>query len=557
MAEGCDPPHRSASVAVRPWRVPSAPPRVASDPPRSPRADPPRRRVEVPPAGGHRVLRGSPGRPGDPRALGRVHVDHRRPGSPGGRRRATTRPPGRTARFPSASTRRSAAAPISPCLVWLHGGAFRMGDLDMPEADWTAREICERAGAVVVSVDYRLCVGGVTYPVPHEDTVAAVRWVRDNAAALGVDADRISLGGASAGGNLAAGATLRLRDDDGWCPANLLLAYTTLHAVVPPAVAVAGAAAGRRPAAAPVPAGGPPGITENYLGGPASRADGYAMPANAVLEGLCPVLLLNSEYDDLRASAEAFAGQLAVAGRGRPAGARPGDAARLPEPARRHRAGRRGTEPDGGGRRGRARPGPGVTPNPLLPGFNPDPSIVLADGAYYLVTSTFEYLPGLPVYRSTDLVEWTQIGNVATRPEQVDLEKVPTPGGVWAPTIRYRDGVFYVIVTVMLGGRGLRRLHRDRPGRPVERRHADPGGRRHRPRPGLGRRRHRVRHLRRLPARDPPGAGRPGDRRGAGGGPAAVVGHGSLRPRGAAPVPPRRRTGTCSSPRAAPTAATR
>jgi beta-xylosidase len=58
------------------------------------------------------------------------------------------------------------------------------------------------------------------------------------------------------------------------------------------------------------------------------------------------------------------------------------------------------------------------------------------------------------VYRSADLVEWTQIGNVATRPEQVDLEKVPTPGGVWAPTIRYRDGVFYVIVTVMLGGRG-------------------------------------------------------------------------------------------------------
>jgi len=92
--------------------------------------------------------------------------------------------------------------------------------------------------------------------------------------------------------------------------------------------------------------------------------------------------------------------------------------------------------------------------NPLLPGFNPDPSIVRADDAYYLVTSTFEYLPGIPVYRSTDLVEWTQIGNVATRPEQVELKEVPTPGGVWAPTIRYRDGVFYVIVTVMLGGRG-------------------------------------------------------------------------------------------------------
>ena len=51
-------------------------------------------------------------------------------------------------------------------------------------------------------------------------------------------------------------------------------------------------------------------------------------------------------------------------------------------------------------------------PNPLIPGFNPDPSIVAVDGGYYLVTSTFEYLPGIPVYRSTDLVEWEHIGNV-------------------------------------------------------------------------------------------------------------------------------------------------
>jgi acetyl esterase/lipase len=189
-----------------------------------------------------------------------------------------------------------------------------MGDLDMPEADWTARQVCERAGAVVVSVDYRLCVGGVTYPVPHDDVVAAVRWVRDNAVPLGVDPDRISLGGASAGGNLATGAALRLRDDDGWVPAALLLAYTTFHAVVPsPSRSLA-------PLLEEVPTllrflpEVRRGITENYLGGPESRADGYAMPGNAVLEQLCPVLMLNSEYDDLRASAEVFAGQLAVAG---------------------------------------------------------------------------------------------------------------------------------------------------------------------------------------------------------------------------------------------------
>ena len=92
--------------------------------------------------------------------------------------------------------------------------------------------------------------------------------------------------------------------------------------------------------------------------------------------------------------------------------------------------------------------------NPIVPGFNPDPSIVLVDGVYTLITSTFEYLPALPVYQSRDLVTWEHVGNIASRPEQVDLEEVPTPGGVWAPTIRYRDGLYYVIVTVMLGGRG-------------------------------------------------------------------------------------------------------
>ncbi|MFF4028805.1 family 43 glycosylhydrolase [Streptomyces sviceus] len=87
-------------------------------------------------------------------------------------------------------------------------------------------------------------------------------------------------------------------------------------------------------------------------------------------------------------------------------------------------------------------------PNPLIPGFNPDPSCVLVDGAYYLVTSSFEYLPGLPVYRSTDFVTWQHIGNVATRQEQVGVGQSPAGAGVWAPTLRYRDGLFHVIVSV-------------------------------------------------------------------------------------------------------------
>lgn len=92
--------------------------------------------------------------------------------------------------------------------------------------------------------------------------------------------------------------------------------------------------------------------------------------------------------------------------------------------------------------------------NPILSGFNPDPSIATSPEGYYVVTSSFEYLPGLPVYHSPDLERWQLVGHVATREEQVRIANVPTPGGVWAPTLRYRDGLFYLIVSVFLGGRG-------------------------------------------------------------------------------------------------------
>lgn len=89
--------------------------------------------------------------------------------------------------------------------------------------------------------------------------------------------------------------------------------------------------------------------------------------------------------------------------------------------------------------------------NPILPGFNPDPSIVAVDGWYYLATSSFEYLPGLPIYRSRDLVEWDVIGHVVDRPGQLQMENVPTGGGAFAPTLRYRDGLFYLVVTDAMG----------------------------------------------------------------------------------------------------------
>ncbi len=90
-------------------------------------------------------------------------------------------------------------------------------------------------------------------------------------------------------------------------------------------------------------------------------------------------------------------------------------------------------------------------PNPIIPGFNPDPSIVRVGDDYYIVNSTFEYLPGLPIYHSRDLANWNLIGHVANRPGQFQGVGVKPPGGAWAPTIRFYEGKFYVVVTDFFG----------------------------------------------------------------------------------------------------------
>jgi len=87
--------------------------------------------------------------------------------------------------------------------------------------------------------------------------------------------------------------------------------------------------------------------------------------------------------------------------------------------------------------------------NPVLPGFHPDPSICRVRDDYYLVTSTFEYFPGLPLQHSRDLVNWKLIGHVLDRPEQLNLDGVRSSGGLYAPTIRWHNGVFYVVCTLV------------------------------------------------------------------------------------------------------------
>jgi len=89
----------------------------------------------------------------------------------------------------------------------------------------------------------------------------------------------------------------------------------------------------------------------------------------------------------------------------------------------------------------------GAFTNPILTGFYPDPSITRAGEDYYLVTSTFTYFPGIPVFHSRDLVTWRQIGNVIDRPGMLDFTGLGISRGVFAPTIEHHDGVFYVANT--------------------------------------------------------------------------------------------------------------
>lgn len=89
--------------------------------------------------------------------------------------------------------------------------------------------------------------------------------------------------------------------------------------------------------------------------------------------------------------------------------------------------------------------------NPVIPGFHPDPSVCKVGDDYYLVNSSFQYFPGVPLFHSKDLVNWEQIGNCLSRESQVDLRGANSGSGIFAPTIRYHEGVFYMITTNISG----------------------------------------------------------------------------------------------------------
>ena len=90
--------------------------------------------------------------------------------------------------------------------------------------------------------------------------------------------------------------------------------------------------------------------------------------------------------------------------------------------------------------------------NPIIPGFNPDPSICRVGEDFYLVTSTFEYFPGVPIYHSKNLVNWELINYCLTTDTQLPLEGAEASGGIYAPTIRYHEGVFFMTTTNVSNG---------------------------------------------------------------------------------------------------------
>lgn len=194
-------------------------------------------------------------------------------------------------------------APL-PALVYFHGGGWVLGDLD--SHDGVCRRIANEAGCVVVSVDYRLAPEH-RFPAAVDDSAAATAWVMTHAESLGIDPNRIAVGGDSAGGNLAAVVALIARD--GGLPGSLCF-----QALIYPATDMVG----HYPSHDRITAGYP--LTTNtmrwfinlYLPESGGRArDWRASPILADnLSGVCPALVMTAYYDPLFDEGEAYAQRL-------------------------------------------------------------------------------------------------------------------------------------------------------------------------------------------------------------------------------------------------------
>jgi acetyl esterase len=193
-----------------------------------------------------------------------------------------------------------------PCLVYLHGGGWVICTLD--SHDTICRMVANRAACRVVSVDYRLSPEH-KFPAPFDDCYAAVQWVHDNAAELGVDPDRLAVGGDSAGGNLSASVAIKARDEGGPPLRYQLLVYpVTDHNFDTASYSENGdgyllTADMMR------------WFWDHYLASPDHGANPIASPLRADnLAGLPPAMVITAEFDPLRDEGEAYAARLEEAG---------------------------------------------------------------------------------------------------------------------------------------------------------------------------------------------------------------------------------------------------
>ncbi len=193
----------------------------------------------------------------------------------------------------------------APALVFYHGGGFVIGGLDTHDRD--CRALANRGGCVVVSVDYRLAPEH-PFPAAVDDAAAALRWIVDHAADLGVDADRLAIGGDSAGGNISAVTALWARDEG---------IALRLQLLIYPAVDSSGDYPSRVENATGylLDQESMEWFTEHYFGPVTNRDDWRAAPMRAARhDGVAPALVITAEYDPLRDEGEAYAAKLEAAG---------------------------------------------------------------------------------------------------------------------------------------------------------------------------------------------------------------------------------------------------
>jgi acetyl esterase len=195
---------------------------------------------------------------------------------------------------------------LSPALVFFHGGGWVIGDLD--SHDVVCRQLAVEAALIVISVDYRLAPEH-KFPAATDDAIAATKWVAANARELGIDATRLSIGGDSAGGNLAAVVALAARDGNGPAIAGQVLIYPAVDFAMThgshsePETSVLLTHSVIR------------WFRDHYLNGAADIHDWRASPARATtFAGLPPAYVLTAGADPLRDEGDDYAERLRQAG---------------------------------------------------------------------------------------------------------------------------------------------------------------------------------------------------------------------------------------------------